>query len=209
MTYSHYYGVTKEKINKLSLLLIGLAFAATAALSMLLPASAAHNPAIVETETVPCGETTISAAVTDPEGTHLVDNMRLVVSADGTTQNALIPTDGTEASISVGPFASDTTVFYRVFGGGERNYDDPLWNGFGGATFAADINAYGAANGFDFVVAGPEDPNQFVNWHELEVEGCSPEAKDECKQGGYAAFGFRNQGQCIRYVNTGQDSREE
>lgn len=31
--------------------------------------------------------------------------------------------------------------------------------------------------------------------------------KDTCKNGGWADFGFRNQGQCIRFVNTGQDSR--
>lgn len=35
----------------------------------------------------------------------------------------------------------------------------------------------------------------------------NPTDKDECKQGGWEDFGFRNQGQCIRYVNTGQDSR--
>lgn len=33
-------------------------------------------------------------------------------------------------------------------------------------------------------------------------------AKADCKQGGWEEFGFRNQGQCIRYVNTGKDSRE-
>jgi hypothetical protein len=34
-----------------------------------------------------------------------------------------------------------------------------------------------------------------------------PTDKNECKKGGFAAFGFSNQGQCIRFVNTGQDSR--
>ncbi len=29
----------------------------------------------------------------------------------------------------------------------------------------------------------------------------------ECKKGGWEAFGFRNQGQCVRFVNTGKDSR--
>lgn len=35
----------------------------------------------------------------------------------------------------------------------------------------------------------------------------NPVDRDECKKGGWEAFGFRNQGQCIRFVNTGQDSR--
>jgi hypothetical protein len=34
-----------------------------------------------------------------------------------------------------------------------------------------------------------------------------PTTKDDCKNGGWEDYGFRNQGQCIRFVNTGQDSR--
>lgn len=34
-----------------------------------------------------------------------------------------------------------------------------------------------------------------------------PSSAEECKKGGWEDFGFRNQGQCIRFVNTGQDSR--
>lgn len=35
----------------------------------------------------------------------------------------------------------------------------------------------------------------------------NPEVKDDCKKDGWMDYGFRNQGQCIRFVNTGQDSR--
>ncbi|HEX5798217.1 MAG TPA: right-handed parallel beta-helix repeat-containing protein [Candidatus Saccharimonadales bacterium] len=42
---------------------------------------------------------------------------------------------------------------------------------------------------------------------EGECNSPVPLNKDECKKGGYETFGFRNQGQCIRFVNTGQDSR--
>jgi hypothetical protein len=28
-----------------------------------------------------------------------------------------------------------------------------------------------------------------------------PTNKDQCKNGGWASFGFRNQGQCIAWVN--------
>lgn len=34
-----------------------------------------------------------------------------------------------------------------------------------------------------------------------------PDSKADCKNGGWQKYGFRNQGQCIRFVNTGQDSR--
>ena len=41
------------------------------------------------------------------------------------------------------------------------------------------------------------------HWH----AGINPITITDCQNGGWEAFGFRNQGQCIRYVNTGQDSR--
>ncbi|KKR30522.1 hypothetical protein A2715_05895 [Candidatus Woesebacteria bacterium RIFCSPHIGHO2_01_FULL_39_32] len=35
----------------------------------------------------------------------------------------------------------------------------------------------------------------------------NPVTKDDCKDGGWEAYGFSNQGLCIQYVNTGKDSR--
>ena len=35
----------------------------------------------------------------------------------------------------------------------------------------------------------------------------NPETKAECKKGGWQAYGFRNQGQCVRFVQIGKDSR--
>ena len=34
-----------------------------------------------------------------------------------------------------------------------------------------------------------------------------PTTKDDCKDGGWEAYGFSNQGQCIAFVETGHDSR--
>jgi hypothetical protein len=31
-----------------------------------------------------------------------------------------------------------------------------------------------------------------------------PTSKDQCKKDGWRAFGFKNQGQCIKFVNTGE-----
>ncbi|MHA1560238.1 MAG: hypothetical protein ACTSWI_06155 [Alphaproteobacteria bacterium] len=41
----------------------------------------------------------------------------------------------------------------------------------------------------------------------LDEVAADPTVKDECKDGGWGPFGFRNQGQCIRFINTGFDSR--
>jgi hypothetical protein len=42
---------------------------------------------------------------------------------------------------------------------------------------------------------------------EVTVLPSSPGVKEDCMDGGWEAFGFRNQGQCIRFINTGVDSR--
>ena len=171
-------------------------------------AFAGHNGAVVTEDVNTCEPTTISATIADPDGTHIVSNMWLTVDDGDSVQTDIIPVDGSNLNFEVGPFGSDKTVSWNVFGGGERSYDQPLWNGFGTASFSADIGDYAAdVGGFSWVIAGVDDPNPFVNWNEVEVTGCAPEAKDECKDGGWAGFGFRNQGQCIRFVNTGQDSR--
>jgi hypothetical protein len=175
--------------------------------------SAGHNPAVVTIDSsAGCGQTTFTGTVTDPGGTHRVSNMYLVVSVDGQTQSGNIPTDGSGVSITVGPFfeqsVSTKTIQWHVFGGGERSYDDPLWNGFGGPTFGADITNYANSVGgsFSWVIAGPDDPNPFVTWNDVNADSCAI-TKDMCKSGGWESFGFRNQGQCIRFVETGQDSR--
>ncbi|HVM14125.1 MAG TPA: carboxypeptidase-like regulatory domain-containing protein [Egibacteraceae bacterium] len=35
----------------------------------------------------------------------------------------------------------------------------------------------------------------------------APQSGEDCKNGGWQDYGFRNQGQCIQFVNTGKDSR--
>ena len=45
------------------------------------------------------------------------------------------------------------------------------------------------------------------DWTPFAVGPNNPTTKDDCRNGGWERFGFRNQGQCIRFVNTGQDSR--
>ena len=34
-----------------------------------------------------------------------------------------------------------------------------------------------------------------------------PATRDDCRRGGWTEFGFDNQGRCIQFVNTGEDSR--
>ncbi|CAN5539888.1 hypothetical protein BH23BAC4_BH23BAC4_15730 [soil metagenome] len=64
------------------------------------------------------------------------------------------------------------------------------WTGFEGRFDALSVTANGQTRHYDF---GPAPAN--------------PANANECKNGGWQTFGFRNQGQCIQYVNTGRDSR--
>ena len=43
--------------------------------------------------------------------------------------------------------------------------------------------------------------------YDYELHAPQPTSTEQCKNGGYATYGFRNVGQCNRFVNTGQDSR--
>jgi len=41
----------------------------------------------------------------------------------------------------------------------------------------------------------------------LFVDCSTPASKEECKHGGWRRFGFKNQGQCIAFVNHGPQTR--
>ena len=55
------------------------------------------------------------------------------------------------------------------------------------------------------MVFGAEADERF-DWTRFDVIP-DVQTKDDCKDGGWEAYGFANQGQCIRFVNTGHDSR--
>lgn len=67
-----------------------------------------------------------------------------------------------------------------------------------GDTTASDVglNAY-----LDNVVVVTGDDTVI---YDFDVE---PVTKDDCKSGGWADYGFKNQGACIQFVNTGKDNR--
>jgi len=46
-----------------------------------------------------------------------------------------------------------------------------------------------------------------AHWHVGLSSPADPATKEECMKGGWEDFGFDNQGQCIRFVETGKDSR--
>lgn len=163
----------------------------------------ANGGPTVEAEVLSCEPTVITLSDGSLNNEYFVAD-----TEDGDPVFKKFPGDGSETQVSVGPFTQDTTLFWRVFGGGERDYDMPLWNGYGSPSFTADIVAY--ANdygGYGWVLEGTDGDNPFTTWNELEVPGCAPEVKRDCFKGGFETYGFKNQGQCVRFVETGKDSR--
>ena len=56
------------------------------------------------------------------------------------------------------------------------------------------------------LVFGAERDDRF-DWTRVDVDPVDVQIKEQCKKGGWEAFGFANQGQCILFVNDGVDSR--
>jgi hypothetical protein len=95
----------------------------------------------------------------------------------------------------------------------------------GGSTFGTWADAETAAGGLNILSislvadgswsaqATNGDGEQTIWVDNTNIDGMvytydsNPAVADDCRDGGWADFGFRNQGQCIRFVNTGQDSR--
>ncbi len=63
---------------------------------------------------------------------------------------------------------------------------------------SAETAAFSQRQGLIVKFVSPEPPRPL-----------EPVAKEECLKGGWSNFSFRNQGQCVRFIETGIDSRTE
>src|SRR5690554_2925418 len=129
-------------------------------------AYADHNAVdLTHTEPGECGVVTFST--TWQLDQHQVGNTMLVVVAGDQHEVAPVGQD-----VTVGPFDTDTTVRYRVWGGGERNYDSPALTQAGLDELIAWLEEDDTRLPTDVDAPG-------VTWHEVEVSGCEPEPTDE------------------------------
>lgn len=79
--------------------------------------------------------------------------------------------------------------------------------GSGGAATPNAWETFGVtATGIDHI--GLRSGQGMNYWDNLTIDYVvDPVTKDDCKNGGWESYGFRNQGQCVRFVETGKDSR--
>jgi len=87
-----------------------------------------------------------------------------------------------------------------------RPGDPPISAGY--LTVTADLSAF---NGMAVRLRFAEADNQFFFNAGVDdvsvIAQVNPTDEAQCKQGGWEAFGFKNEGQCIRFVETGKDNR--
>ena len=88
-----------------------------------------------------------------------------------------------------------TTQMYNFYINGSQEGSGPAGENFIRELF---LNSYNY--GLD-TFPNLSNGSYAAHWH-VGIEG-----KDDCKEDGWQALGFNNQGQCIRFINTGQDSR--
>jgi hypothetical protein len=103
-------------------------------------------------------------------------------------------------------FRSDGDTSQKI---GEDNYnaevDDGLYP-FVCVNNSTDIRTLYADSYVEVrMVFGAERDERF-DWTRFDVLS-DAQAREDCMDGGWEAYGFRNQGQCIRFVNGGGDSR--
>jgi hypothetical protein len=85
------------------------------------------------------------------------------------------------------------------------NPNDDITDGYYPYTCVNNSSAKATVPASEYVevrmVFGAETDERF-DWTRVDVLGA-----DACKDSGWMAYGFKNQGECIQFVNTGKDSR--
>jgi len=89
----------------------------------------------------------------------------------------------------------------------------------------AQLTLFNTLNSDDFPLTPPSTdmpPKRFDAWDDVGGLGFSatlldiglapvgpknPQAKSDCMKSGWTSFGFKNQGQCVRFIETGKNSR--
>lgn len=128
---------------------------AVGALALASPAQAHHNAVDADVAVDGC---TLTATTSWTKAEHQVDSTVLVVLAGGEVSTAPV---GDPLELDLPP--GTTSVQWRIWGGGERDYDDPA------LTDLAALVAHLEGGGSEL---DPDAPG--VAWHTLDVTGCAP-----------------------------------
>lgn len=124
--------------------------------------AAAYNPIEPEYTAGEDGQCTVHEFSVNPGGElSNTDDVRLVVTVQGSETLVAEPGE----AVTVGPFGSDQKVWFRTFGGPERDYDSPQWE-FENLEFYLKDNP-----AEEWVLAGHGDAPARVTWHTKTLKG--------------------------------------
>ena len=139
-----------------------------------------------------------SEIITPVDGDVVYDVVDFIASYEGTLQASAFPW---AVRVGGGDCPTSATSVASWTDGTAYSAEDGV--------FSTSIDMSSYAPGTYCFVINPDGQVHGPLYRKVSVFelGLSPDNKDDCKQGGWAEYGFKNQGQCIRYVNTGQDSR--
>jgi len=145
-----------------------------------------------------------SIVITDPSANEVVSGV-VNFAATYTDEDG---DDAVQWAVRAGSCTSGT-----VAGNVDGYTTDFDWDG---ETFTASIDMSSLTPGeYCFVVNPTEDAGDenlratqnFTLEAPADPEPETPDSKLACMKGGWEDFGFKNQGQCVRFVETGKDSR--
>lgn len=169
------------------------------ALVLLTPMTASSQDfrqAVLTAESLECGQVTVT--LQHPYGFGLVADFGF---GDPTAELSF-----SDAIVREGPYAGEEFGnFYESPNGTAFRVDGP---GSGSQTLLIPEDTGGGSVEVTYRVKAGAEQRTFILPQTIIVDtDCEASTPDECKNGGWAEYGFTNQGQCLQFVNTGKDSR--
>ena len=150
-----------------------------------------------------------SPAMADPTPSTNDDNraagwahVNLLSTAPGAVTLEFVSTRGFASCFE---YRTDGDTSQVLPDNGGNNYNTDITDGLYPFTCESNTTSIKTLFADEYVevrmVFGAESDERF-DWTRFDVEGI-----ESCKKGGWQEYGFRNQGQCIRFANTQKDSR--
>ena len=153
---------------------------------------------------------TVRIGVTDGNaGGEIVQTFRVIsaLDADAAPLSVKFTVDGTADPTTCDTPSNDTTA---AAADGCMTLEitgfPTVTDSYGNITGAGGPSEFatGAIPGWEAFPSGASNVGYDLN---ISPAAADPQNKDQCKDGGWESYGFANQGQCVRYVQTGKDSR--
>ena len=161
----------------------------------------------------------LDSGVTISDFEPFVASAEITSPLDGSTQSGVVDftaeyvdedgDDTVQWAVRSGTCAAGTGTVYGNVDGKSTPFS---WNG---SSFSSSIDMTGNTPGSYCFIFNPREDTGDANLRitsefileEVVVEPTDPTTKNQCKKEGWKDFGFKNQGQCIQFVNTGKDKR--